>query len=281
MGFRAKPIMKTYRMSKNIFITGISSGIGLMSVRFFLEAGYKVSGTVRKKDQAKRLQEEFPELTILITDLQKEKDSAVTLSKHFEKHIPFAVVNNAGYAAVGMAEEISMEEYHAQMQTNFFSLVMISKLAIPLMRVQRSGRIIQISSGFGRIAAPSMSAYCASKYAVEGFSEALRAELLPFGIYVTLIEPGSVGTPFEKNRTFASPSGITEYDSIHKNIARLTEQAMKFASPPESVSKKILEVIETREPRLRYEVGLDGFAASFAARFVPDSLRELALGFLK
>lgn len=268
-------------MSKNVFITGISSGIGLSAVKLFSEAGYTVSGTVRKEDDARRLQKEYPSLSVVLVDLNNEPDTEKKITEHFTKFPPYIVVNNAGYAVVGMAEEISMTDYRMQMQTNVLAVIQISKLAIPFMRESRTGRIIQVSSGFGRIAVPTMSAYCASKYAVEGFSEALRAELLPFGVYVTLLEPGSVATPFEKKRTFAKPSDVPEYASTHTNISRLTEQAMKFASSPESVAKKIFEIAELKEPRLRYESGLDGFAASFAARFVPDSLREIALGFLK
>lgn len=268
-------------MSKNVFITGISSGIGLSTVKLFYDAGYVVSGTVRKEEDASRLKKEFPDLTVVITDLNNEQETESKIWAHFQEQAPYIVVNNAGYAVVGMAEEISMHDYRMQLQTNVLALILVSKLAIPHMRTNKAGRIIQVSSGFGRIAVPSMSAYCASKYAVEGFSEALRAELLPFGVFVTLIEPGSVATPFEKKRTFAAPSGIPEYAAIHGNIARLTEQAMKFASSPESVAQKIFETAQLKEPRLRYESGLDGFAASFAARFVPDSLREIALGFLK
>ncbi len=148
------------------------------------------------------------------------------------------------------------------------------------MRAKNAGRIVQVSSGFGRIALPMFSAYCASKFALEGFSEALAHEVAPFGIRVSLIEPGAVKTRFDANRREAENYSVNgPYAALYRAIrARLAGSHERGPSSPEDVAAAIFTAATTANPALRYTVGRMGAGADFVARFVPDRLKLLAVG---
>lgn len=265
-------------MQKSILITGASSGIGYATVKRFYSEKYRVAATVRKAADRERIQREFPEIKILEVDLNQGGQIENVVGDFLKENKGIDIlVNNAGYAAVGAIEDTSLDELRLQFETNFFALVHLTKLAIPYMRGQNSGRIIQLSSGFGRLATPLVGPYAASKFAVEGFSEALRAELLPFSVYVSLIEPGPVDTAFERNRKQTIPAAGNPYAKLYESSNAMVGAALKIASSPDDVVAKIYEAATVNRPRLRYEVGAAGVFASLAARFLPTEWLEAAM----
>jgi NAD(P)-dependent dehydrogenase (short-subunit alcohol dehydrogenase family) len=164
------------------------------------------------------------------------------------------LINNAGYGLVGSVEESTLDEARAQMDTNFFGVVRIVKACLPLMRSQRSGRILNISSIAGLTAIPFWSHYCASKYALEGFTESLRYEVRPWNIQVSLIEPGDIASGMED---VMAGKLMPEYDEARKRLSASTEKSLSAAPPPEIVARLVLRVLKKPRMRRRYRVGPD------------------------
>jgi short-subunit dehydrogenase len=169
------------------------------------------------------------------------------------------LINNAGYGLVGFFEDLSLDEIRNQFETNFFGVLNITKKVIPIMRSQKSGTIINISSGAGQVGFPGISAYVSTKFAVEGFSESLTYELSPFGIKVIIIEPGVIKTNFFNNCTISEQPAKNgspysrSLDKLQKDIDMMQEHA----TSPAEVAKMILQVLKTDEPKQRYIVGND------------------------
>lgn len=263
----------------SVLITGTSSGIGHAAIAHFYEVDWQVIATVRHAADAERLQEEFPELTVLQVELTDEVAVARVIGGELTRRGGVdVVVNNAGASIVGAAEELALADFRAQLELNLLAAIQVSQLALPYMRAKGAGRIIQVSSGFGRIALPMFSAYCASKYALEGFSEALAHEVAPFGIQVALIEPGAVATQFNRNRRDGHGYRADgPYAALYAAMrARLADSHAR-ASSGDQVAAVIYRAATTPAPALRYTVGNMGFAAALAARLVPDRLKQFAV----
>jgi NAD(P)-dependent dehydrogenase (short-subunit alcohol dehydrogenase family) len=169
------------------------------------------------------------------------------------------LVNNAGYGLVGALEELSMEEIKAQYETNLFGLVRVIQAVLPTMRKQRSGRILNLSSGAGLFGYPGGSAYVSSKFAVEGLSESMAYELEPFGIRVILIEPGFVQTNFANSMVIAKKAQdpTSPYSQMMQRIAASSSELAKSGSSADLVANVILDATANPNPRLRYLVGKD------------------------
>ena len=167
------------------------------------------------------------------------------------------LVNNAGYGLVGALEELSMEEFKAQYETNLFGLVRVIQAVLPTMRKQRSGRILNLSSGAGLFGYPGGSAYVSSKFAVEGLSESMAYELEPFGIRVILIEPGFVQTNFASSMVIAKKAQdpTSPYSQMMQRIAASSSELAKSGSSADFVANAILDAATNPNPRLRYLVG--------------------------
>jgi len=164
------------------------------------------------------------------------------------------LVNNAGYAVTGAAEETSVDEAKAQLETNFFGVVRMVNAVLPGMRAAGAGKIINISSLAGNTAIPYSPFYSASKFALEGYSEALWYEVGPFGISVSLVEPGFVNTPIgEASPVAAHP--LAAYDTTRTRMLAAFGRALESGIPPEQVARRVLQVIEQPRPGLRYRVG--------------------------
>lgn len=263
----------------SVLITGTSSGIGHAAIAHFCEVDWQVIATVRHAADADRLLEEFPELTVLQVELTDEVAVAQVIGGELARIGGVdVVVNNAGASIIGAAEELALADFRAQLDLNLLAAIQISQLALPYMRARGAGRIIQVSSGFGRIALPMFSAYCASKYALEGFSEALAHEVAPFGIQVALIEPGAVATQFNRNRRDAHGYRANgPYAALYAAMrARLADSHAR-ASSGDEVAAVIFRAATATSPALRYTVGNMGLAASLAARLVPDRLKQFAV----
>jgi NAD(P)-dependent dehydrogenase (short-subunit alcohol dehydrogenase family) len=169
------------------------------------------------------------------------------------------LVNNAAYALTGAFEDLSLDEIKSQYETNVFGLIRTTQAVIPIMRKQRSGTIINISSGAGRFGFPSGSAYVSSKFAVEGLSEAISFELEPFGIRVIIIEPGVVKTNFLNSTILAEKSKdpSSDYAPLIKYVRSVISEMAKNGSDPKYVADIILNAVTTDKPKLRYLAGND------------------------
>lgn len=183
-------------------ITGTSSGFGLLTALTLARRGYKVIATMRDLNRKDELVEQAEQAGVLerihLMTLDVTDESSVASAIHAVTELFGRIdvlVNNAGFAVGGYVEEVSMEAWRRQMETNFFGLIAVTKGVLPIMRMQRAGLIINVSSVSGLTGFPGYAPYAASKFAVEGFSESLRQEMLSFGVRVVLVEPGSFRTP--------------------------------------------------------------------------------------
>lgn len=185
-------------MAKTWFITGASSGFGKELVQAVLHKGDNVAATFRKPEQASAFSQQHSDRSLgIVMDVTREEQIKSGIQQALDKFQQIdVVVNNAGYGTIGAIEEFSLEEIRAQMETNFFGAVAVTKEFLPILRQQGSGHIVQISSQSGFRAAAGFGVYNSSKFALEGFSEALAQEVAPFGIRVTIVEPGPFRTEF-------------------------------------------------------------------------------------
>ena len=251
-------------MHQVVLITGCSSGIGYETALMLARNGFQTFATMRdtKKSNslAKISEKEKLALKILELDVNDGKsiENAINRIKSEAKRIDI-LINNAGYGLVGFFEDLTLDEIRNQFETNFFGVLNITKKVIPIMRLQKSGTVVNISSGAGQVGFPGISAYVSTKFAVEGFSESLMYELSPFGIKVIIIEPGVVKTNFFRNCVISEESTKNRslysrsLDKIQKNIDLMQEHA----TSPTDVAKIILQVLSTDEPKQRYIVGND------------------------
>lgn len=251
-------------MHQVALITGCSSGIGYETALMLARNGYHTIATMRnvKKSNSilKTSEEENLPLKVLELDVNDVRsiERAFSQVKNEAKRIDI-LINNAGYGLVGFFEDLSLDEIRNQFETNFFGVLNITKKVIPIMRSQKSGTIINISSGAGQVGFPGISAYVSTKFAVEGFSESLTYELSPFGIKVIIIEPGVIKTNFFNNCTISEQSaknGSPYSSSVHK-LQKDIDMMQEHATSPTEVAKMILQVLRTDEPKQRYIVGND------------------------
>jgi NAD(P)-dependent dehydrogenase (short-subunit alcohol dehydrogenase family) len=169
------------------------------------------------------------------------------------------LVNNAGYGLIGAFEDLAMEEMKAQYETNLFGVIRVSQAVLPIMRKQKSGIIVNISSAAGRFGYPGGSAYVSTKFAIEGLSESMAYELEPFGIRVVLVEPGPIRTNFADGMVIAKKSQDpnSPYLQIIQKMATVLENMMESGSSPDLVAKVVLTAVTNESPKLRYLAGKD------------------------
>src|SRR5215203_5284913 len=263
-------------------VTGSSTGIGFETSLTLARNGFHTYATMRIlegsrgseqiTDIAKR---ENLSLQVIRLDVDNDKsvsDAFSTIVK--DKGRIDIVINNAGYALAGPFEETSMEEMKAQFETNFFGAVRVMQATIPIMRKQRSGKIVNITSMGGRIAIPFDSIYHGTKFALEGLSESIQYELGPFGIKIILIEPGAVGSNFWKNLKMATktsgPGKNSPYKHLANNMSEALKQMVKNTIHPSEVAKVILQAVTSASPDFRYVVGKDAATILEARRNMSD-----------
>lgn len=263
--------MSPERNEKVVLVTGSSSGIGRCCAERLKAAGYRVRGGVRKA-----IEPAPPFDTIMIdVDSCESVTAAIESLLKSEGRID-AVVNCAGFGISGAVEDTSIEEAKAQFETNFFGVVRVCRAVLPSMRERGAGVIINISSLGGLVSAPFHGLYCASKFAVEGMTEALRMETAPFGVKVVLIEPGDFKTNFTASRKKAAASGVNAaYRERFDRSLRIMEQSERQGPDPSGIAALIERIIETPDPKLRYPIGSAvQLAAPAAKKFLPWRVYE-------
>ncbi len=251
---------------KVAIITGSSSGIGYETAFALAENGWMTYATMRdtKKQNSLLDRAEAKNLKIKVIELDVDKDKSVEEAiksvKENENRIDL-LVNNAGFSLIGAAEDLSLEEVYSIFNTNVFGVYRSIRNVIPIMRKQRSGMIINISSLNAIFPSPFCSAYVASKCALEGITQSLRYELMDFGIKVTAIEPGAINTNVVRNglrlvKKVQHGSGSV-YEEITKKILNKSKELVTNASHPRLVANLIVQIANTNEPEVRYQVGED------------------------
>ena len=262
---------------KSVLITGCSSGMGLKTAVTLAHNGFQVFATVRSLDKRMALDKALAgagaHAEILPLDVTDAAAAEATVAYVVAKAGQIdALVNNAGLAIGGFVEDLSLDEFRSQMETNFFGAVALTKAALPHMRKRRAGRIVNISSIGGRAGNPIVAAYDASKFALEGFSESLAFEAELFDISVVLIEPGAFKTEiFESNRRVAAQARDpnSPYAAVMPAIeAKIDEMVTKVAGDPQKVADCVLHVLTVAKPRLRYLVGTDAKLMGTVHRFL-------------
>ena len=251
---------------KVAIVTGSSSGIGYAASLLLARNGFHTCATMRNIEKSADIQEIVNKERLPLQVIQLDVNDDVSIRNSIkmverENERIDVLVNNAGYGLVGAFEDLSVEEIKSQFETNFFGVIRLTQQVLPIMRKQKSGTIVNVSSGAGRIGFPGMSAYVSSKFALEGLSESMSYELEPFGIKVVIIEPGVIRTNFKKNSVMSKKSldnsSISPYSSMIQKIDSSISSIVEHATLPEEVAKAILHAITSNNPELRYLVGND------------------------
>ena len=248
-------------MEKVALVTGSSSGIGYETSLALAREGYFTYATMRdlkKEETIKKIAAE-ENLPLKVIELDVDNDDSVQNAVETiieEKQRIDVLVNNAGWGIWGTAEDVSIEEFRAQFETNFFSVVRMIQKVAPIMRKQGTGDIVNISSIAGRIGFPVSTAYISSKFAIEGLSESLRYELGPFGVDVIIIEPGVIKTNFFDSMKTAKKADDT-YKEITEKVISGVKMMAEMGTPPKEVANVIIKSLKDEKPLPRYVVGND------------------------
>lgn len=246
-------------------ITGASSGIGLATARALQRDGYRVFGTSRKEVADPQ------GITMLVCDvtdevsIQKAVDEVLRLTGRID-----LLVNNAGIGLLGGAEESSAMQAKALFDVNVFGVLRVTNAVLPVMRRQRQGRIINMSSILGLIPAPYNALYASTKHAIEGYSESLDHEVRTQGIRVVLVEPGVTRTAFEENLTKADQP-IPLYDTARTHAETLMREIVEAGDAPEVVADMVVKAANAFSPKRRYTAGKAAGQVRFMRRFLPES----------
>ncbi|WP_280771011.1 SDR family oxidoreductase [Salipaludibacillus daqingensis] len=278
--------MTTRTKRKIVLITGSNSGFGSLIALNLAKSNYIVYATMRNVSNAEQLKTTAKQLSIsdnhlLIhkLDVSKTEDIEAVKKQILKKHGRLDIlINNAGFSQGGVIEDISMDKWEHQFQTNFFGVVAMTKAFIPMMRQARSGKIIQMGSISGRIGLPGLAPYAASKFALEGFTESLRFELKPFQVYSSIIEAGSFRTDiWQKGFEAAVQSDIIDYESLMTFMNKYAQQQMQTSENPQKVVNLVRYICDHKQPKFRYQIG-KGIKVGIALKsLLPWSIVERVL----
>lgn len=283
--------------TRNVVVTGASTGIGEATALRLATDGWRVFAGVRRTSDGERLLEQargLPgELTVLrldVTDEAQVADAFVDVTKVVGSDGLSALVNNAGTALGGPVEYLPLETWRDQFEVNVFGQITVTKAAMPLLRRGSDGhgghgRIVFIGSNSGRIAAPMLGPYVASKFAVEGLADSLRMELIGTGVSVVVIEPGAISTPiWDKGRTLADKleeelptEALERYAELIEGTRAGIEMQDSSGAPPSKAADVVARVLAAKRPWTRYQVGIDGKLTVWAGRFLPDRIKDYGM----
>ena len=267
-------------MKKVILITGASSGIGKDTALSLIKEGHVVYGVARRLEMMKDIVRAGGHAIKM--DILKERNIDDVVNQIIKEQSRVDVlINNAGYGLWGAVETISIDDAKRQFDVNIFGLAYLTKKIIPIMRKQKSGKIINMSSMGGKVYTPFGAWYHATKYALEGWSDCLRIELKSFGIDVILIEPGVIKTEFQDvmmDSTVERSIG-TPYEKKLKALEKATQEmyARGIGSPPSTITKLIIKAINSHNPKRRYVGGLFAKPMLFIKKWFGDKMYEKAI----
>lgn len=265
---------------RNIFITGVSTGIGYDAMKTLVSKGYHIIGSVRKIEDADRLKAEFGSkasiLTFDVTDYQTMEKEIDSIRPMLSSHGLHCLINNAGLAVPGPMELLQTEELLYQMNVNVLAVHKITNLLLPYLGTNKEytpGKIINISSISGLFNSPYNGAYCISKHALESMTDVYRRELSSFGIQVIAIEPGPIQTEiWGKNKGQLDRFLNSAYGEILSNADKMIEGAEKSAFPVSVISDTIYKILSTSNPKTRYLIHRKPTLFKLLAYYLPDKM---------
>ncbi len=264
-----------------ILVTGCSSGIGRATALEAARRGHRVFATARNRADLAELgrRENLASLPLDVTDpasIRAAVDAVLAAAGRID-----VLVNNAGYGQYGAVEEVTLDQWRAQFDVNFFGTIAATQAVLPAMREAGGGTIVNVSSVAGKVAIPFAAPYCASKHAMEAVSDALRVELAPFGIRTVLVEPGPIETRFG-DRARSGVASLLSRPGPYREVYALAERAMdgefqKGKLPAEAVARVVLDAVESPRPRARYPVGRVARTLIPLRRALPDRWLDLLM----
>jgi NAD(P)-dependent dehydrogenase (short-subunit alcohol dehydrogenase family) len=253
-------------MPRTWLITGSSRGLGRALSEAVLAAGHRLVATARTPEQLADLVERYPAharaVALDVTD-RAQADEAIAAAVDAFGRLD-VVVNNAGYANVGAIEDVSEEDFRAQIETNLWGVINVTRAALPVLRAQRSGHVIQISSVGGRTVAAGLGPYQTAKWAVEGFSGVLQREVAPLGIHVTIIEPGGFSTDWGGSSMTLHDVRDDYAETVGARVRFMRDEFRPLGDPAKG-AQAILRISEVEDPPLRLLLGTDGYELARAA----------------
>jgi NAD(P)-dependent dehydrogenase (short-subunit alcohol dehydrogenase family) len=267
--------------TRTALITGASSGFGLLTTVTLARRGWRVLATMRDLNRRDPLEAAARDASVLdriefhqldVTDAAQIAALAAALAGR----TIHGLINNAGFAVPGFAEDVSDAELRRQLDTNFFGAASVTRALLPQFRRQGFGHILMITSISGRMAFPGLSSYAASKFALEGWTEALRYEMKPLGIQVVLVEPGSFDTDIW-NRNARPAAGLLDPASPNAARATLWRHKVEYEihrADPQVVADTIARILDDPRPRLRYVIGKDARMGLMMRRLLPWAVFE-------
>lgn len=268
-----------------VVITGASTGIGEACALHLDGLGFRVFAGVRKPADGEALKarssDRLTPVQLDVTDEQMRAAAFETVAETTGSAGLAGLVNNAGIAVAGMLEFLPVAELRNQLEVNVIGAVAVTQTFLPLLRRAR-GRVVNIGSDSGLLSTPFLGAYCASKFALEAITDALRLEVRPWGIKVSIIEPGSIQTPiWEKSRAAANlllesmPRQAHElYGAAMEAVRKVSLKIAASGIPPTVVARTVAHALTANRPKTRYRVGKDATFQALLARYVPDRLRD-------
>jgi NAD(P)-dependent dehydrogenase (short-subunit alcohol dehydrogenase family) len=265
-----------------VLISGCSSGFGLVSAVALARDGWQVFATMRDPDRRAALDTAAETAGVGVEVLQLDVCDPASIDRAVAEVLSRAgrldaVVHNAGIADAGFFEDLPDEQFRRVIETNFFGTLALTRAVLPIMREQRRGRIVVVSSTSAFVAEPGLSAYASSKWAVEGWAQSLAVEVAPFGIDVALIEPGKYKTDIWDKAAIAGPAGSPYRAFVDAMEPKIRAMVERNGRDPAEVARRIVRVLSARRPRFRNPVGPDARITWAMSHLLPFSIRRRIL----
>jgi NAD(P)-dependent dehydrogenase (short-subunit alcohol dehydrogenase family) len=260
---------------RTVLTTGANSGIGLATVLHLASLGFRSVGSVRSDAKASEVARAAASAGVPVDTVILDVTAARRCAAVIDEVQPWAVVNSAGYPAVGAIEDVSDREARRQLETMVIAPMRLARLALPYMRATGQGRIVNISSIYGLTTTPLSGWYQACKHALEAASDALRLEVARDGVPVVMIEPGGIRTGiWEAFEEDIRHRGGSDYGISYQRVRALLSAFSRFMGEPEGVARAVAKALTTRSPRARYLVGHDAQVIAAAQPLIPTELRD-------
>lgn len=264
---------------QTVFITGSSSGIGKETALYFHSQGWQVVATMRHPEKRRTDLHGLPNISLLHLDVEDGESIRAAVRTAVAEHQTIDVlVNNAGYSLTGLFESASAEQIHKQYQTNVFGLMAVTRELLPVFKRQKAGVVVNVASIGGRLAFPLYSLYNSTKWAVEGFSEALQFELKELNVKVKIIEPGIIKTDFyDRSMVIPEQTVLADYGPFPGRVLKKLQTAANGATHPRVIAKLIFRAATDGSWRIRYSAGKHARLLLLFRRILPDRVLRMIL----